>query len=714
MNKFLTFAFFALFVAASCTKKAVPTAPTKPNLPTIPTAPSANDFRKTPPMAGPAPKIQISRAETFTLDNGLKVIVVPNSKLPRISFQIFVDSDPVLEGQSAGYTQIMGDLLSKGTTRMGKSEMDQNIDFIGANFSTSASGVSGSCLTKHADALLGIMSDVLINPAFSDAELKKAKVRMQSNLANEKDDANAISGNVSSVLNFGSKHPYGEILTEASLEKIELAQIKQHYSTYFKPNVSYLVVVGDVTKAKAEVWAKKYFSLWQRGDAPKSTYAEAKSPAATEVAFVHKPGAVQSVVNITYPVNLRPGTPDVIPASVMATLLGGYFNSRLNQNLREGKAYTYGARSSINTDPINGSFSANASVRNEVTDSSVVEFLKEMNSLRTESIPADELEIVKSVMTGNFASSLERPETVARFALNTARYKLAPDYYETYLQRLAAVTPALVQQMAAKYIQPDKAYITVVGEKGTAEKLNRFSVGQKVKFYDTEGKPVVENTVKIPEGVNALSIIAGCISATGGETALKSVKDMTVESKLNGLVGMPLDAKRVFKSGNKFLFEIKMGENTLIKQVTDGQKGASDGMKGAEMLEGEALADLKREAVMFPELNYSKDSYTMLLKGIETVGSEDAYVIEISEPSGWKGTNYYSVKSGLKLRDVRVTEEGGETMTISTDFMDYKPVNGVQVAHKLKIVGMGPGPATMEVSSVKINTKVEDSVFTVK
>jgi zinc protease len=133
-----------------------------------------------------------------------------------------------------------------------------------------------------------------------------------------------------------------------------------------------------------------------------------------------------------------------------------------------------------------------------------------------------------------------------------------------------------------------------------------------------------------------------------------------------------------------------------------------------KMLEGEALADLKREAVMFPELNYSKDSYTMLLKGIETVGSEDAYVIEISEPSGWKGTNYYSVKSGLKLRDVRVTEEGGETMTISTDFMDYKPVNGVQVAHKLKIVGMGPGPATMEVSSVKINTKVEDSVFTVK
>jgi zinc protease len=712
MKNILLFFFVgALMGAGACTKRAAtPKAPKTPAAAPL----GMHDFRKEAPPAGPAPKIQIAKAETFTLDNGLKVIVVPNSKLPRVSFQVYVDMDPILEGNSAGAVEMMGELLAKGTTTMSKSEMDEKIDFIGAGFGTSSSGMTGNCLTKHAETLLGIMSDVLMHPAWPEAELKKSKVRQQSNLAQAKDDAGTISSNVSAVLNFGSKHPYGEVMTEETLEKIDLTKVKQYYSTYFKPNISYLVVVGDVTKMQVEAWSKKYFGAWPRMDAPKHSYTPSLAPTRAEVSFVHKPGAVQSVINITYPINLKPGTPDAIPASVMNTLLGGYFNSRLNQNLREGRAFTYGARSAINPDPLNGTFSATASVRNEVTDSSLVEFLKEMNRMRNEGIPRDELAIVKSVMTGNFASSLEKPESIARFALNTARFNLPADYYQTYLQALAAVTTDDVKNMAMKYIQPDRAYYVVVGEKGISEGLGRFSTDKKVRYYDINGMPVVENTVKVPAGLTPQKVIESYITAIGGAKAIAEIKDLTREGILTGAMPMDLQTRTVQKVGGKFLFELKMGPQTLVSQVTDGKKGKSDGMEGAKMLEGEELAELKREAIMVPELDWNKDIYTLLLKGIEAVNGKNAYAVEVTELSGSKTTYYYEIATGLKLREMRTQGTGADAQLVVTDFDEYKAVNGVMFAHANRINGVFPTPGKITFSKITANAGTADAVFEVK
>ncbi len=709
MKKISLYLLFLLF-AASCSKKIVtPPVPTPP-----PASYGEHDFRKTPPVAGPAPKIQIGKAEQITLDNGLKVIVVPNSKLPRVSFQVFVDADPQIEGNAAGYVEMMGELLSKGTTTMTKAQIDEKIDFIGASFSSSATGVSGTCLVKHADALLSILSDVLLNPAFPETELKKAKLRQQSNLAQAKDDANTISSNVASVLNFGSNHPYGEVMTEETLERIDLAAIRKHYDTWFKPNISYFVVVGDVTKAQAETWAKKYFGSWKRGEITRTNYSAPAGPTRAELSFVHKPGAVQSVVSVTYPVDLKPGTSDAIPASVMNTLLGGYFNSRLNQNLREGRGFTYGARSTLSPDPIATKFNAYASVRNEVTDSSVVEFLKEMNRIRNEKIPRDELSVVKSVMTGNFASSLESPETVARFALNTARYNLPADYYATYLQKLSEVSPDDVTRMAMKYIRPDRAYILVVGDKSIAEGLSRFSTDRKVRYYDVHGKPVVENTLSLPEGLHAEKVIINYLTAIGGEDALRSVKDITREGQLKGVMPVDVSSKFVQKKGNKSLLEMKVGPQVLMKIVFDGKQGYTDGIDGRKPLEGNELKNTKRAAVMFPELNYNKDIYSVLLKGIEIVGDQKAYVIEITDASGYKITNYYSAESYLKLRDMRTVVEDGETRVIVQDYEDYRDVSGVKIPFTTRLNGVFPVPAKVVYDRVTINGGVSDELFEMK
>jgi zinc protease len=707
---------FALLLAIGCSPKI--SAPKQPKPPTPPNVPSTanHDFRKVAPSGGPAPKIQIAKAQTFKLENGLEVIVVPNNKLPRVSFQVFVDYDPVLEKNASGYVEMMGGLLSKGTSTMTKAQIDEKIDFIGAGFSSDQNGLSGNCLTKHAETLLGILSDVLLNPAFPEAELKKLKLRKQSALAQDKDDANTIAENTSAVLSFGKNHPYGELPDEKSLEAITIDQIKKHYSTYFKPNVSYLVIVGDITKAQAETWSKKYFSQWKQGQVPTHNYTEPTGPKQAEVSFVHKPGAVQSVINITYPLNLKPGTADVIPSAVMNTILGGYFNSRLNQNLREGKAYTYGARSSINPDELGASFKAFASVRNEVTDSSIVEFLKEMKRMRTEPVKQDELSIVQSVMTGNFANSLERPETVARFALNTARYKLPADYYETYLQKLNSVTPVMVQAMANKYLKPEQAYLLVVGEKVIAEKLGWFSTDQKVRFYDGMGQPIVENTTKIPENMTPQKVVAAYIAAIGGEASLKKVDDISMDGSLKA--GMPADltVKSIQKKGNKLFYEISMNQNIMIRELTDGKTGKSEGMGGSNILAGEELADIKRRAIMFPELEYSKDIYNLQLKGIETINGANAYCVEINDlASNTKQTNYYDMATGFKLREVRIEGTGVEAQRITVDFKDYKTAGaGILMPFGMSINGVFPTTAQVVYSNIAINSKIPDSQFEVK
>ncbi len=408
------------------------------------------DFRKGSPKPGPAPKIELGKAEQFTMKNGLKVIVVENHKLPRVSFQVFVDVPPILEGELTGNAGLAGQLLTKGTTTRSKSQIDETVDFMGASINSSESGVSGSCLSRYSDQLLEVMADVLLNPTFPAEEFDKVKKQSISALAQDKDDPNAIAENVARAVNNGKNHPYGEVVSEKTLEKITVEKCKEYYQTYFKPNISYLIITGDISLSDAKKKAAKYFEGWKQGDVKKANFSTPQKPASTQVDFVDKAGAVQSVINVTYPIELKNGAADAIKASVMNTILGSYFGSRLMQNLREAKAYTYGARSVLAPDPVIGYFNAYASVRNEVTDSAIVQFLAELNRLRNEAVPADELSMVKNVMTGNFARSLEDPATVARYALNIARFNLPADYYANYLKNLSMVTAEDIKAMAAK------------------------------------------------------------------------------------------------------------------------------------------------------------------------------------------------------------------------------------------------------------------------
>ncbi len=708
----------ALFFAAACTPKSgdkmskTPTEKPAEKTTVIP-IPTGN-VRANSPKPGSPPTINIGKAATFSLENGLKVILVENHKLPKVSFQIFVDAGPISEGEAAGYTDMFGDLLAKGTATRTKTQIDNEVDFLGASINSSANGVSGECLTRHSEKLLDLMSDILLHPVFPVEELEKDKTRTLSGLATQKSNADAIARNVAAVLRNTKFHPYGELTTEASVAKISIEKIKNYYQTYFKPNISYLVITGDIDQKLAEKFAKKYFGKWQRGEVKRADFPPPAMPEKTKIDFVNKEGAVQSVINITYPVNLHPADQDIIRARLMNTILGGYFNSRLNANLREGHAYTYGAGSGLSPDEVVGSFTASASVRNAVTDSAVLQFLYELNHLRDVKVPAKELQLVKNVMTGSFSRSLEDPGTVAAFALRTARFNLPADYYEKYLAVLNAVTAEEIQAMAKKYVHPANAHILVVGNKGeVAEKLAKFSSDGKINYLDIYGNPE-RQFGKIPDGVTAETIILDYVNAIGGLENIKKIKDIrsVVAMKTGGPV---LTMTNFQKVPGKFLSVVQMNNQTMSKQVLNGEKSLEHGMGGAtRAVEGENLVMLKENAMPSKEAFYLQNGYKLKLVGVENLDGKNIYLLEVTRPDGSKFSEYYDMATSLKFREVQITGDGEEKQTMQTEFSDYRAVEGVLFAHAQTLTGIYPTPIQATISEIKVNEGIEDSVFEIK
>ncbi len=673
-------------------------------------------WRSAIPTPGPARSIQIGDYQSFDLDNGLKVIVVENNKIPRVSYSLRLLNNPIIEGDQAGYVSMAGQLMRTGTDSKSKAEIDAAIDFIGANLTTSSGGVFASGLKKHQGKLLDLMTDVLYNASFPQEEFDKVKNQALSGLATTKTDPSAIAGNIASVVRYGKDHPYGEVQTEKSTQNITLDNCKKYYNDYFRPNNAYLVVVGDITMEEAKKNAMDYFGKWEKGVVDNPSYAVPEAPSERKVIFGNKDGAVQSVINITYPVNLKPGSADVLPVRVMNSVLGGgVFLGRLMKNLREDKAYTYGARSSIGSDDLVASFTASASVRNEVTDSSVTEFIYEMERMVNEPISQEDLQLVKNSIAGSFARSLESPQTIANFALNTYRYGLPENYFNSYLERLDAITVEDVQATAKKYIRPDNAYIVVVGSKDdVSEKLIPFDGDKTIDFYGAFGERIEISNDVMPDNLTAEDVINDYIEAIGGRAAWEGVKTMKQVREMS-LMGQTATLTMSQKAPNKFALVVGMQGMTVQEQRFDGVKGMSGQMGNNQVItEGPQLEAMKSQADIFPHLNYSSTK-TLELKGIEEINGKKAYKIMVTGADGKTSSEFYDIQNSYLIRTVGSQDgPGGQVVTIITDMTDYKEVSGVLLPHSLTIEGMMPQAVNMNLKTAEVNGVIDDAEFKVE
>jgi zinc protease len=675
--------------------------------------------RSKAPAAAPASPINIGEPVSFVLENGLKVFVVENSKLPKVSFQLSVDIPIFLEGNKVGLSTMAGEMMGAGTTTKTKAQIDEEIDFIGANLVTNSNGIFASCLSKHADKVLSVMGDVMLNPAFPTDELDKKKKRAQSNLKSISANADAIAGRVESVLLYGANHPYGEIQLSEHIDNITIEDCKQYYDKYFRPNISYLVIVGDIKPEKAKELANKYFGSWVKKDVPKQDFGKALPLNGVKVAFVNKPGAVQSVVKVIYPLDYMIGSDDAAAVSIMTGIFGGAFSSRLNMNLREKHAYTYGASGRVNADRYIGKFSAGASVRNDVTDSALTQIFYEMNQMINANVSEDELSRNKNFNMGNFALSLERSQTIAGFALNIEKFGLPKDYYQSYLTRIDKVTVEDVRNVAKKYIKPNNCIILIVGNEAVAEKLKRFASTGEIDFYDYNGKLKAKEVKAIPAGVTAQSVVTDYIltvtkSATmkDAQKKLKSLKDYssTFEGEIQGQK-LTMENKKM--APNLYKVEIKAMGMTMQKIVCDGKRVTSSGMQGNKEYKDKELEEMISNGSMIKETRYLTPSYEITLVGFAEVNGREVYQIQTKDKSGNVENEFYDCETKLKLSSSSMQESPEGPVEVSSEFSEYKEVGGILFPHKMS-QNFGPMIIDFVAKQIVVNTKLKSSEFKVE
>lgn len=640
--------------------------------------------RSKAPKPQPNPEVNIPTPADSELGNGLKVIIVENRNLPKISYQLFIDNPPMLEGDKVGMSEIFGELIGTGTKSMPKNEFNEAIDFMGATFAPSSRGFFASSLTKHSDKLLQLLQGVVMEPALDEAEFENIKTKILSGLEANKSDANSMSSNASGVVNFGKNHPYGEVLTEKTLANITLDDMQNYYAKYFRPNNAYLVIVGDIDAQVAKENANKYFGSWVESPTDITAQNFSTNPSkAAEVVFVKKAGAVQSVINITHTMDLAPNSPDAITLSVMNSILGGgSFSARLMSNLREDKAYTYGCYSSVDSDPLVGEFRAGGSFRNEVTDSAIVQILAEIERISKEEITDDELDLVIKSRTGAFARSLESPQTVARFALNTARYNLPANYYTNYLKSLEAVTKEDVLAVAKKYLQPSKLNIVVVGNEEIAEKLTALDADGKIDFRNGFGEKATE-LKPAPEGVTAKTVIGSYLSKiymTDSKSAIakKNKKTGFVLTQYEGslpAMGMAFELKAANATPNKSASIMKANGMTMQQEYFDGTNGKSITMQGANDFTDEQIKAKSAANFPFDQVHYFTDpAYQVALLGVDKKDDKMFYKVEVkNEASNSTSYEYYNTETGLlEMTETIVALPDGKTSEVNVKLSDYE------------------------------------------
>ena len=662
--------------------------------------------RSTAPSPGPARVPTIASYESFELKNGLKVFVVEDHKLPRISMSLILDRDPIVEGEKAGYVAIAGDLLGSGTTTRTKAQLDEEVDFMGARFSTSASSMNVGGLSKYTDDLVEIMSDVLLNPSFETEEFEKLKSQMTSGLKANADDPDAIAGNLRGATLYGLEHPYGEVMTESTVEAVTLEDCKNYFSSYFRPNIAYMVVIGDITVKDAKKKLSKALKGWKASDVPAHDYEKTSVPSAGRIVMVDKPSAVQSVVWLGNVIDLPQGHPDIEPLRIANQILGGGMSGRLFTNLREDKAFTYGAYSSFGIDELNSTFGASAKVRNEVTDSAIVEFLMEIGRMRTESVTEEDLIAAKASLSGAFGRSLESTSSAANFALNIARYGLPSDYYNNYLARLEAVTAEDIMRVSNQYMKTDNLTISVVGKaQDVAAGLAAFG---EVEYYDAEGMPTDAPTfLFMPEGITLETVFAKYYEAMGGVDVLSSLKAMDMKAHLE-IPGMPGELKmRTAKiTPNKFMMEQSMQGMTVMKMTYVDGVGKQSGMQGEKELEGEELEDLKKQAsFVVDELAWMQDLESFTFDGQTLMDGKAVYQVSEGEK-----TRYFEVETGLFYKSTETTETPEGDMAVSMTVEEWGEYNGIKMP-KVSKQSAGQQTFTIIVDSVEFGDDVKAKLF---
>jgi zinc protease len=462
--------------------------------PAAPAPPAAPKFKGKAPVSDEILKIKLPRAQEAALSNGAHLMVLEDHRVPSIQFQIIMIGaggyyDP---SDVPGLADTTASLMDEGTTAKTSEQIAQALDTMAASVAVSANQgsqiatLTGSALTDQFDHVLALAADILLNPSFPEKELGLYKVRARASLEEQRSDPDFLREERYSKVIYGT-HPASSVgLTRESLEKITREALVAFHKKNYAPDHAIIGVSGDITLAEARTKFESALKTWTKSNTPVPGVVDPPDSGAMKIALVHRSDSVQTAFMLGE-LAINRSHPDYDAVTVMNQILGGS-NGRLFRELRERKGYTYGVYSFLRALRYRGDWRAQMDVRTDVTAASLRDLLAEVAKMRDEIVPADEFKDAQRSLTASFALSLENPAELLNLYIVRQLYNFPVDYWDRYTDRISAVTPAQVQTVARKYLDPKRLQIVAVGDSAKIEPgLRAFG---PVETFDDEGKPV--------------------------------------------------------------------------------------------------------------------------------------------------------------------------------------------------------------------------------
>jgi zinc protease len=459
-----------------------------------PAPPSAAPFKNRAPVSNDVIKVKLPRAQETQLSNGAYLMVLEDHRVPSVQFEIIMIGaggyyDPP---GMPGLADTTASLMDEGTATKSSEQIAQALDTMAASVSVSASQgsqiatVTGSALTDQFDAVLALATDVLLNPSFPEKEIGLYKVRARAGLEEQRSNPNFLRQERYSQVIYGA-HPASSVgVTRESLEKMTRDALVSFHKSNYVPDHAIIGVSGDITLAEARSKFEAALKGWTKSGKPLPGVADPPDHGAMKISLVNRPGSVQTAYMLGELAITRTD-PDYDAMVVMNQILGGS-NGRLYRELRERKGYTYGVYSNTRVLRYRGDWRAQMDVRTDVTEASLRDLLAEVGKMRDELVPTAEFRDAQRSLTASFALSLENPAGLLNLYIVRQLYKFPVDYWDKYTDRIAAVTPAQVQAVARKYLDPKRLQIVAVGDAAKiAPVLRGFG---PLEVFDDEGKPV--------------------------------------------------------------------------------------------------------------------------------------------------------------------------------------------------------------------------------
>lgn len=450
-----------------------------------------------PPAPSALRQYAVPAVQTFTLNNGLKILLVERHSLPVVSARFIVDAGAMREAaEKNGLAVLTGNLLSEGAKGLTGAQIAERMADIGAQFGTlgdnGSAFVAVTSLTNVFPQALALAASTLTDPTFSQSDFDRLQAETIASYQRSQSTVEGIGSRVFNAAIFDPSTPYSRPSagTAASLGGLKRDDVLTWYKTMYSPKNTTLILIGDLTQASAQSVAEKAIGGWNAAGPTLAPFTgKALTPTADRIILVDRPGSVQSMVFVGQP-SVGYGSADVMPLIAASRVLGGGFSSRINMNLREKHGWSYGAFASYSPLKGVGSFYINSSIRTNATDSAIAESVKEFKRLAAEPVPATELSEQITNVVASFPSSVQTVQGLMTRLTNVVVYGLPLDYYSTYRERLSAVTAADLGRIGSSYLKPDALTIVAVGDLKTIEApIRALNIGT-VEVWDAEGKKI--------------------------------------------------------------------------------------------------------------------------------------------------------------------------------------------------------------------------------